>query len=143
MSSAERTASDKWEIAETLSRYAFTVDFWSWGDFDQVFAEDATAHYEMEAIGFPSVHLKSRAEIAAWLSASIPPLGQVCPRHALTNHIFDLKGDAARTRSYLNAGGPGAAGVYTMDHIRTPQGWRVTRLHMKNFTRTPMKVAGT
>ncbi len=130
-------AADKWEIAETLARYAFAVDFWNWHELDAVFAPDATAHYDMEAIGHGTVHLNGRDEIVAWLSANIPALGPKLPRHAITNHIFDMNGDRARTRSYLNAGGPGGGGIYTVDHIRTRQGWRVKHFHLVNFLRKP------
>ena len=137
MSDRASLAADKWEIAETLARYCFAVDFWNWDELDLVFAENAEAHYEMEALGIPSVHLKGRAAIVAWLKASVPNLGPSIPRHAITNHIVDIAGDTARTRSYLNAGGPGGGGVYSADHVRMPQGWRVARFHLKNFARNP------
>ena len=136
MTNERSVAEDKWEIAETLSRYGFAVDFWNWSELETVFTEDATAHYEMEAVGHGSVHLNGRAEIVAWLAASVPALGPSVPRHSLTNHIFDMNGDTARTRSYLTPGGSGG-GIYTVDHIRTAQGWRVKHFHLKNFKRNP------
>ena len=134
---AQAIAADKWEIVETLARYSFAVDFGNWGERDAVFAEDATAHYDMEAIGHGSVHLNGRTEIVAWLSASIPALGPQLPRHAMTNHLFDINGDKARTRSYLVAGRLGGGGIYTVDHIRTGHGWRVKHFHLTNFKRNP------
>lgn len=130
-------AADKWEIAEIFARYAIAVDFWNWHELDAVFAEDATAEYNMEAIGHGTVRLNGRAEIVGWLSSVVPALGPKLPRHAITNHIFDINADRARTRSYLNAAGPGRGGIYTVEHVRTEAGWRAKHFHLVSFPQKP------
>jgi hypothetical protein len=51
------------------------------------------------------------------------------PRHAMTNHLVDVDGDHARSRSYLANG----SAVYTCDHERGGAGWRITTLEVRMF----------
>jgi hypothetical protein len=46
----------------------------------------------------------------------------------MTNHVFvSLDGDRAHTRSYLLSRGR-TEGVYEVDHVRTPAGWRMQNM---------------
>jgi len=124
-------AADKLEIIETLNRYCFAVDFLDFAALEGVFAEGASATYVLEPLGLDDVALEGRDAIIAWLSSVLGNLGAPGPKHAMTNHIVDVKGDSAKSRSYLNVG----SGIYTVDYVRTPEGWRVVQFHMRNYVR--------
>ncbi len=124
-------AADKLEIIETLNRYCFAVDFLDFAALETVFSEDANATYVLEPLGLDDVSLEGRDAIIAWLSSVLGNLGEPGPKHAMTNHIVELRGDSASSRSYLNVG----SGIYSVEYVRTPQGWRAVDFHMRNYVR--------
>lgn len=120
-------AADKVEIIEVLSRYHQIVDAKALDELDQVFTRDATCEYlgQEELFGIPGERPTGLDEITAFLADALAP---VDTRHNMTNHVFELlDGDTAHTRSYLLGRG-GTEGVYDVDHVRTPDGWRMRRL---------------
>jgi hypothetical protein len=123
---------DKVAITEVVTRYGFAVDFRDATLLTSVFTPDATATYLLGPWGMDDVALDGRDAIAAWLASVLGNLGRPAPRHALTNHLVDVDGDTARSRSYRATG----TGLYTMDHVRTAEGWRVRTLEMRGFDPT-------
>lgn len=123
-------AIDKMEIAELMTRYCFAVDFRTMQDLRDVFTEDVEADYILEplGLGMDDVHLSGVDAVIEWLQAVLGNLGEPAPRHAMTNHLVELDGDTARSRSYLASGG-----LYTVELVRTPHGWRAKRWEMRNF----------
>ena len=55
-----------------------------------------------------------------------PPM---VPRHAMANHLVDVDGDRAHSRTYLANG----SAVYTCEHERTAEGWRIRTLEVLMF----------
>ena len=101
-----------------------------------VFAPDAEATYVLSplGLGLEDVHLSGADAIVDWLSSVLGNLGEPAPRHAMTNYLIEVHGDHAHSRNYLASGG-----LYTVDHVRTPDGWRAARWEMRNFPRpTPL-----
>jgi hypothetical protein len=122
-----RRAADKVEIIETLSRYHQLVDAKDVASLDLVFTEDAQCEYlgQEELFGIPGDSPTGLAEIKTFLADALAP---VETRHNMTNHVFTtLEGDHAHTRSYLIGRG-GTEGVYEVDHVRTPAGWRMRHM---------------
>lgn len=124
---------DKAEITEVMTRYCFAVDFREMEQLRSVFATDAEATYILSPLGLEDVHLSGVDAIIDWLSSVLGNLGEPAPRHAMTNFLVELDGDRARSRNYMGSG----AGLYTVEHVRTPDGWRAQRFEMRNFPRPP------
>jgi hypothetical protein len=127
---------DKAEIVELMTRYCFAVDFRDFDALRTVFATDAEATYVLSplGLGLDDVHLSGADAIVEWLSSVLGNLGEPAPRHAMTNYLIEIHGDHAHSRNYLASGG-----LYTVDHVRTPDGWRAARWEMRNFPRpTPL-----
>lgn len=120
-------AADKVEIIEVLSHYHQLVDSKDLDALDSVFTDDAKCEYlgQEELFGIPGDSPTGLSSIKAFLADALAP---VDTRHNMTNHVFtSLDRDRAHTRSYLLGRG-GTEGVYDVDHIRTPAGWRMQRL---------------
>jgi ketosteroid isomerase-like protein len=120
-------AADKVEIIEVLSRYHQLVDAKDLDALDLVFTDDAQCEYlgQEELFGISGDSPAGLDSIRAFLADALAP---VDTRHNMTNHVFTaLDGDRAHTRSYLIGRG-GTEGVYEVDHVRTPDGWRMRRL---------------
>jgi len=121
---------DKAEITEVMTRYCFAVDFREMEKLRDVFAADAEATYVLSPLGLEDVHLSGVDAIIEWLSSVLGNLGEPAPRHAMTNFLIELDGDRAKSRNYM-----GGAGLYTVEHVRTPDGWRAQQFEMRNFPR--------
>ena len=124
---------DKAAITEVMTRYCYAVDFRNFDELRDVFHADAAATYVLSplGLGLDDVHLEGADAIVEWLASVLGNLGEPAPRHAMTNHLIELDGDRARSRSYLAGGG----GLYTVEHVRTTDGWRAMRFEMRNFPR--------
>ncbi len=118
---------DKVEIIELLSRYHQTVDAHDYDGFASIFTADATCHYigQEELFGIAGDQGSGLEAIVAFLRDALEGTET---RHNMLNHVFtELAADTAHTRSYLFERG-GITGVYEVDHVRTPAGWRIRRL---------------
>lgn len=122
---------DKLEITEVMTRYCFAVDFGDLASLRDVFTPEVDATYVLEPVGMDDVHLQGVDAVIGWLDSVLPGLGEHRPRHAMTNHLIELDGDRARSRSYL----AGGLGTYTVEHVRTANGWRAATWLMRNFPR--------
>ena len=120
---------DRTDIVDRLSRYCYAVDFGDWDLLDSIFAEDVVATYILGPHGMDDVHFTDRKATVTWLRSVLGEESTQAPTHALTNHLVDVEGDAARSRSYL-AGRPGS---YTVEWRRTAEGWRAVRWEMRNY----------
>lgn len=119
-------ADDAVEIAATISRYAYAVDFGELDAFRSVLADDVEVHFVMEALGRDDVVVQGADAAIERMSARPAPM---VPRHALCNHLVDVHGDVARSRAYLANGGA----TYSAEHRRTGTGWRISRLEVRLF----------
>jgi hypothetical protein len=124
--SAFRAVADRIEITELLSRYHHAIDGRDWDALSAVFVEDAVADYM-------GLVVEGRDAIVTWLSAA---LGDRELTHFMANHIFDIDGDSATSRSYLQdldlqTGLAFGAGIYEGQHTRTDAGWRIRRLQLR------------
>jgi len=126
---------DRAEITDVMSRYCFAVDFRDFEALRTVFDADADATYVLSplGLGLDDVKLSGVDAIIDWLSSVLGNLGEPAPRHALTNHLIEIDGDRAHSRSYLAGGN----GLYTVEHVRTDEGWRAAQFEMRNFAPPP------
>ena len=115
------------KIEDLLNRYATALDGRDWDVLDEVFAPDATAHFQ--GIG----HYEDRDAIVAVIRSV---LGQCGPtQHLLGNMRIEINGQEAQSKCYLQAIHAGLGkyasekmtvwGEYRDKLKRTPQGWRI------------------
>ena len=119
-----REVADRLEITELLSRYAHAIDAMDWELLATVFTDDVVADFssvgqyvEMDAT------ITGFAPLVAWYEVALAPFQGVM--HFMTNHLIDLEGDRARTRSYMHVLNMSMGGVYHAECVRTPAGWRI------------------
>ena len=127
MDAARHIALDKQEIAEHVTRYAYAVDFGEFASFRAVLADDVRTEFVMRALGRDDISVAGADALVERMSSRGE--APMVPRHAMTNHLVDVDGDRARSRSYLANG----SAVYTCDHARGPDGWRMTTLEVRMF----------
>ena len=90
-------------------------------------ADDVRTDFVMRALGRDDIAVTGAdALIERMSSRGEPPM---VPRHAMTNHLVDVDGDRARSRTYLANG----SAVYTCEHVRTVDGWRIRTLEVLMF----------
>ena len=124
---APTTWADTAEIAENVTRYAYAVDFGEFDAFRSVLTDDVCTDFVMAALGRDNISVTGADALIERLSSrGAPPM---VPRHAMTNHLVDVGGDRARSRTYLANG----TAVYTCEHARTGDGWRIHRLEVLMF----------
>jgi len=130
------TAEDRFGILEAIQRYVQAVDSGAFELFDDAFLPDADLDYR--SAGGPR---GSRDEVRDWLAKC--RAGVVHWQHHLSPPVFDLTGEAVRTRTdvyvpNLVRGAGGAAeilhtgGRYHDELVSTPRGWRIARLRFEN-----------
>ncbi len=118
---------DEARIERVLKRYATALDSRDWAGLDDVFVEDATAHFE--GIG----HFSGRAAIVTLITSALS--FAAATQHLLANVMIDFDGHEARSKCYLQALHVGKDafegkamtvwGEYR-DQLRlTPAGWRI------------------
>ena len=130
-----RSVADRVELTELLSRYHQTIDRNDFDALDRVFAHDARCAYlGLELWGVDDVHLEGREKIIEWLRAGLGQFDNTNPKHFFANHVFEIDGDVAHTRSYMHGLTPHIGGVYEIEHRRTEQGWRIVDLRLLHFT---------
>lgn len=138
---ARDTASDRLDVIELSSRYAWGVDAVDRDALARVFAPDAVADYV--AVGENAMtfneHLVGFDNIFAWLHKNLGHRKGTAglPMHFVTNHIVELHGDSADLRYYMHNRSMAAGGVYFVKAVRTPQGWRIASLRLEEQTWNP------
>lgn len=123
--------SDRYEIAALLTGYTRAVDTSAWDDLDALFADDAVLDYESTGgpIGPLSVakpFIRNLEGFTRWQHM----LGQVAVRYAgdtasATTYMYNpmVATHPDGTEQLLECGG-----YYHFDAVRTPDGWRLTKL---------------
>ena len=120
---------------DVLSRYHHMIDARDWDALPRVFTDDAESGYirVLDGVSEALPPAKGIPAIKAWLESALRPVETM---HYMLNHVFtSIEGDRAHTRSYLLVRGTQTGGTYEADHVRTPQGWRVSSLTLEqHFT---------
>jgi hypothetical protein len=130
-----RSVADRVELTELLSRYHQTIDRGDFDALDRIFAKDAQCAYlGLELWGAQDIHLAGRDQIIEWLRAGLGRLDDTNPKHFFANHVFEIDGDVAHTRSYMHGLTPHIGGLYEIEHHRTEEGWRIVDLRLMHFS---------
>jgi ketosteroid isomerase-like protein len=119
---------DRMAISDLLIDFARRVDAKDFAGYAANFTDDGV--FEL-----PWSRREGRADIAAGAEADLAPFAAL--QHYSVNHVIEIDGDTATSRSYLLAiHVPDAAdlsrhqdagGWYDSEFRRTPDGWRFTR----------------
>lgn len=119
-----REFADRLEIMELLGRYAHAIDAMDWSLLRTVFTDDVVADFSSvgqyvegdgTVTGFDA--------LVEWYEVALAPFIGVL--HFMTNHLIELDGDTARTRSYMHVLNMSMGGIYHAECVRTPDGWRI------------------
>jgi 3-phenylpropionate/cinnamic acid dioxygenase small subunit len=124
-----RHVADELEIVALLNRYARAVDTKDWELYRSVFTHDAHIDYSADVFQGPL------DEAVGFFSGDFSTLVAMS-MHYITNVEAEIDGDTARVRAmfYNPTQITGVAemsmfgGYYFHDLVRTPDGWRSTRL---------------
>lgn len=130
--------SDRAEIQDLITRYAYAIDDRNWDDLDHVFTPDAIIDYR--AAGGPVGNLQ---ETKAFLAKAMPNFSAF--QHLSTTSEIRITGNAARTRTILfnpmvmeHDGEERVFFIglwYHDDLVRTAEGWRIQhRVEQKSWS---------
>jgi len=116
-------------IIELIDRYGKALDEKRWEDWEDVFAEDAVTNY-------PWGHTEGRAGMARKAAEILKDF--TVTEHLSGNILVELNGDRAKSRRNVfivcvrPEDRPGVyfteGGVYHCEHVRTPAGWKFSRV---------------
>ncbi len=121
---------DRAQISDVLVEYARCSDAADWAGMGELFTEDGQAVFA--AGSFPGRNFGDAAGAVMALFSGT--------HHMSTNHAIQIDGDRANARSYLqaihltdpedNTQHYDVGGWYDNELVRTPDGWRFTRVEL-------------
>ncbi|MEA5360223.1 nuclear transport factor 2 family protein [Amycolatopsis sp., V23-08] len=131
---------DRAELIELMGRYADIADLKEYERLPcLVFTDPLTLDFE-SVVGMPPMTVPL-ADYLENLRASFEPF--TATHHVITGHVIDLDGDRAKIHAHVRAehwvpdevaaGGPNrwlVVGFYDDEAVRTPDGWRLTRVKL-------------
>jgi 3-phenylpropionate/cinnamic acid dioxygenase small subunit len=128
MTISAQDITDRLEIEDVLTRYAWSIDTGEFDGLDKVFTSDAFVDYT-SAGGIKGNY----PEIKEWLSTVLPHFPAY--QHFVTNKDIRIDGDTATSRAgfynpmaQAKEGGLSfffVGGEYHDKLVRTPEGWRI------------------
>jgi hypothetical protein len=137
---ALREVVDRMQIVENLARYHHTVDAKDWAGLSALLTEDVVAEYRsLNDIGLFGLEgtYEGRTVVVDWIRTGQEPFQfNGAPTHFMTNHVIELSGDEASSRSYFNdvdlpTGLMIGTGIYTCRHVRTVTGWKIRSMRLE------------
>jgi hypothetical protein len=135
----DRRTVDRLDVIESLARYHQAVDAKDWPALASLFAVDAVAEYRgldttRDLFGLDG-RVEGRDAVVAWITEGQAPFRYGgAPTHFMTNHVLEfVDDDHVRSRSSffdldMETGLLFGSGIYTVDHVRTADGWRIAVL---------------
>jgi hypothetical protein len=124
---------------KTGSCFHQAVDGRDWAAFDDIFVADAVVEFvslnDFEIFGMEGRHV-GRDAILRWVQTGVGPFNfNGAPVHFMANHVFDIDGDRAGSKSYLHemdlvSGLVICTGVYDARHVRVDGSWRIQSFHL-------------
>lgn len=128
LTALEREA-DRQAVIRLIHQYAHGIDGRDEALLRRTFLPDAVAEYE--GVNFPmDVRLEGIAAIWSWLAAQVGDREGATPWHYMDTELVDVDGDRAHMLVYQHNRLLSGVGVYTVDAVRTADGWRIAKLHL-------------
>ena len=128
------TLDDRAELIELISHYADIADLKEFTTLPgRVFTDALTLDFG-SVTGMPEMTIPL-ADYVEVLRAAFAPF--TATHHAITGHVVEIDGDTAKIHAHVRAEHwlPGAdrwlvVGFYDNEAVRTPDGWRLTRVKL-------------
>lgn len=130
---------DKEAVRTLRYRYHQYINDDRFDEIADLFTDDAVVEigYVLRSAGREEIH-------AAFVAM---PSGVKFLKQFIHNHIVDVDGDAATGISYFEAKYAAkdgtslvVAGKYDEDYVRTPDGWRISRMVVELYFTTPLEL---
>lgn len=123
---------DRMEITDTSIRYATGIDLRDRELYRSCFTDEMEIDFSSIGMGEP---LKVQADL--WVDQAFSIVGGFeSTQHMITNHVISIQGDQATCVAYLQAqhynpeGMWTVGGYYTNTLVRTPEGWKISKLKL-------------
>lgn len=124
---ALEVAADRQAVIQLINQYAYGLDRGDQDALRSIFLPEAVAEYV--GVDTPlDVRLEGIEAILAWLRET--DHGRSPPGHYMATHVVEVERDHARLVAYQHNRDVSGAGLYTIDARRTPDGWRIAKLHL-------------
>lgn len=128
-------AADRQDVVQLIYRYAYGLDRGDATLLETIFLPDVVAEY----VGVDSslnVRLEGVPALLAWLRET--DRGRSPPGHYMATPVVEVDGDRATLHAYQHNRDLSGAGLYTLDAVRTPSGWRIAKLHLDQHVLRPV-----
>ncbi len=120
---------DRQAVIRLINQYAQGLDGRDEALLRRTFAADAVAEYK--GVNFPmDVRLEGFDAIWEWLNAQVGSRESAAPWHFMDTHLVDVTGDLATMKTFQHNRTLSGVGVYSVDAVRTDEGWRIQKLHL-------------
>jgi hypothetical protein len=120
---------DRQAVIRLIHQYAHGIDGHDEALLRQTFTADAVAEYK--GVNFPmDVTLRGFPAILEWLNAQVGSREGAAPWHYMDTHLVDVKGNRATLKTFQHNRHLSGVGLYTVEDVRTSQGWRIQKLHL-------------
>jgi hypothetical protein len=120
---------DRQAVMRLINQYAHGIDGHDEALLRRTFTADAVAEYK--GANFPmDVRLEGFPAILEWLKAQVGQREGALPWHFMDTPIVEVDGNRATLKAYQHNRALSGVGVYTIEAVRTAQGWRIQKLHL-------------
>jgi hypothetical protein len=121
---------DRAAVIRLIHAYIHGLDSLNEALLARTFAEDAVAEY-VGANFSMNVRLEGIDDILAWIRKTFGDREDAVPWHYVDTHLVEVEGDSATLQTYMHNRYMAAIGFYTVTARRTPEGWRIAKLHLR------------
>jgi hypothetical protein len=120
---------DRQAVIRLIHQYAHGIDGRDESLLRATFTADAVAEYK--GVNFPmDVRLEGFPAILEWLNAQVGNREGALPWHYMDTHLVEVDGNRASLKTFQHNRHLSGIGVYTVEAVRTAQGWRIQKLHL-------------
>ena len=120
---------DRQAVIRLIHQYAHGIDGGDEKLIRASFTADAVAEYK--GVNFPmDVRLEGFPAILEWLNAQVGNREGAAPWHFMDTQLVEVNGNRATLKTYQHNRHLSGIGVYTVEAVRTAQGWRIQKLHL-------------
>lgn len=120
---------DRQAVIRLIHQYAHGIDGRDEKLLRGTFTADAVAEYK--GANFPmDVRLEGFPAILEWLNAQVGNREEAIPWHFMDTHLVEVTGNRASLKTFQHNRHLSGIGLYTIEAVRTAQGWRIQKLHL-------------
>jgi len=121
---------DRQAVIRLIHQYAHGIDGHDKDLLARTFTADAVAEYK--GVNFPmDITLRGYPAIMEWLDGQVGSREGAVPWHYMDTHLVEVKGNRATLKTFQHNRHMSGVGLYTVDAVRTSQGWRIQKLHLE------------